>query len=63
MESTFCKKCDETLVLQNGVIYYDDNQAFYHCDNGYRIDGSTLRHCGRLSTWMLAEPICKRKYI
>lgn len=60
-ESKFCKKCDETLVLENGLVYYADNQAYYQCDDGYRIDGTVNRNCGKLSNWTLPEPVCKRR--
>lgn len=40
---------------------YNDNQAHYWCDEGYRIAGTAIRICGRPSVWLLPEPVCKRE--
>lgn len=61
MNSTFCHECDKSLVLENGQIYYDENEAFYRCNDGYQIEGAAIRYCGRRSVWSLPEPICKLK--
>lgn len=53
--------CEENLLLNHGQIRYNDNQAHYWCDEGYRIDGATVRQCGRPSIWLSPEPVCKRK--
>jgi sushi, von Willebrand factor type A, EGF and pentraxin domain-containing protein 1 len=60
-KSLFCKPCEKNLVLQNGVIDYNDqdNYAYHQCEDGYKLEGSHIRNCLRTSQWQLPAPSCK----
>ncbi|XP_031635123.1 sushi, von Willebrand factor type A, EGF and pentraxin domain-containing protein 1-like isoform X2 [Contarinia nasturtii] len=59
LKSPFCQRCAHNLMLKNGFIRYLENRAFHYCNDGYKIQGPSIRNCLRTSKWSLPVPYCR----
>lgn len=59
MSSPFCRPCPNELRVNQGRVQVVDNKAYYSCDEGFQLKGTTIRKCLRTSQWALPEPTCE----
>lgn len=59
LSSDFCQACPTGIYLENGYIRILDNKAFYFCNEGYILQGSSPRYCLRTSMWKEPPPFCR----
>lgn len=60
--SEFCSPCEQNLTLSNGLVIYSENQAYFKCNEGFDLQGSSVIYCLRTSKWESSLPTCKCEF-